>query len=663
MSVRQASAQRTFAMKNGSFRPSEWFLPYRTAVLLSLAVSAVVTARVTCIRLTSDHVADTTDLARFRQFHRWSDKTGNELALAIWRYLSDYETGLYHFNEIPEGPDPFDEYATVRDPLKILNTYNMAYCGIFGPVLDGIFQGVGFARGRSFGLEAWNHCATETWYDNAWHYFDVDVRGVLLRPDGVVASLAEAQSQRSLWVDPAIAVTPFFPKDPDKARLYGIYKDSRVHYYYRWFEMGHTMDFYLRCGESFTRFWTPQGGRWHHLPRYAKTKWIRDLIEQDPRGPKPNHRDFTRWNHGNGLFDYRPTLTREFRDFEDGYYDAVNLRPGDQGLEIVAAGDAEATFEVFTPYVIVPKINNLDDPEDDAEASVVVVQAQRPVELLVSLNHGSAWHHVGRVRPKDKKTVDLTSLVKGTYGYLLKFKTSGAAGAVALTSLNVRTWVQVAPTSLPALRKGRTVFQYATGDRYQRRTTPVLVRPNTADREDLSRYAVTMPADYDPDRHTCRIRGELILRLTAPPRSKISWFTVGGTFRTHQGQHAANTDNRIAYAVGRPENFTEIYKAQVPPWVNHWRYNWDGDVVLPEPADEVYIKYTANTGLNTVRACLHLLRDRTPESQASIVHEHRVNGQARRFEKAVTDPTTYAVHCAEDPQNVSVTIAVPHGAR
>lgn len=172
--------------------------PLIAAVLFCPLLPIASTARVTCIRLTSDHIADTTDLKRFRQFHEWKGKTGNELALAIWKYLSDYETGLYHFNEILEGPDPFDEYATVRDPLKILNTYNMAYCGIFGPVLDGIFQGVGFRQGRSFGLEAWNHCATEVWYDNSWHYFDIDVRGVLLRPDRVAASLAEAQRYRGL---------------------------------------------------------------------------------------------------------------------------------------------------------------------------------------------------------------------------------------------------------------------------------------------------------------------------------------------------------------------------------------------------------------------------------------------------------------------------------
>jgi len=641
-----------------TFRSS---FPLVAAVLFCSLLPITSTARVTCIRLTNGHIADTTDLKRFRQFHEWKDKTGNELALAIWKYLSDYETGLYHFNEILEGPDPFDEYATVRDPLKILNTYNMAYCGIFGPVLDGIFQGVGFTQGRSFGLEAWNHCATEVWYDNSWHYFDIDVRGVLLQPDGVVASLAEAQRNRSLWVNPVLTITPFFPKDQDKVKLFDIYNDSRVHYYYRWFEMDHTMDFYLRTGESFTRFWSPQGGRWHHLPRYAKTKWIRDLIEQEPQGPKPNHRDFTRWNHGNGLFDYRPILTKTSTDFEDGCYEVKNLRPGESGLEIIRNGEAEVTFEVFTPYIIVPKVNDLDDLNDDKDASVVFIRGPLPVEVFASLDHGLSWQAVGEVQPDHTTAADLTSIVKGMYGYLLKLKTSGSAGSTAIDLLNIITWVQVAPTSLPALKKGKTTFQYDTGDRYNQQTIPMLIKPNTANPEDLKKYVLEMPIDYDPNRHTCRIRGEVIMRLTAPPGTKISWFTVGGTFRTHQGKQAKNTDNRIAYATDRQEGFKEIYKSEVPTWVSHWRYSWDGDVVLSDPTDIVYVKYTANTGLNTIRACLHLLTNHAPEYHMKIVHTYRIDGQLIRTEKWLTNPNTYTVECFTDTENVSIKLEVPHG--
>jgi len=163
--------------------------------LLNIVASNSSVARVVCIRVTSEHTADTTDLNRFRQFPAWKDKSGNDLAIAIWKYLCDYETGLYHFNEILEGPDPFDEYAAVRDPLKIMNVYNMAYCGIFGPVLDGIFQGVGFEDARSFGVEAWSHCTTEVWYDGGWHYFDLDVRGALADANGPGRAKQPASAQ------------------------------------------------------------------------------------------------------------------------------------------------------------------------------------------------------------------------------------------------------------------------------------------------------------------------------------------------------------------------------------------------------------------------------------------------------------------------------------
>jgi len=440
-------------------------------LILPAVMTSVSSAKVACIRLTSEHTADTTDLKRFRQFSEWKDKTGNELAIAVWKYLCGYETGLYHFNEILEGPDPFDEYATVRDPLKILNVYNMAYCGIFGPVLDGIYQGIGFEQGRSFGVELWNHCTTEVWYDRSWHYLDLDVRGLLLDADGTVASLDEARRNRDLWTNPPVKIEPFFPNDDDKNKVFEIYRDSRIHYYYRWFEGSHTMDFYLRQGESFTRFWTPQGGRWNHLPRYNQTKWIKDLILTEPVGMKPNHRDFTRWNHGNGLFHYAPDLSEGSTDFADVTYAAGNLVPGKKGLHLKQAGDGHVIFEVFTPYIIVAKINDLDDLTDDTKASVVTIEPYLPVSAAVSVDNGITWEAAGNpvpgavqgnFEPDGKVNLDLTHKVKGTYGYLLKLTTSGQQAAPAIKSLKIETWVQVAPISLPRLKKGKNHLKYET---------------------------------------------------------------------------------------------------------------------------------------------------------------------------------------------------------
>jgi len=596
---------------------------YYTAILFVLLPSfiSVSVAKVACIRLISEHTADMTDLIRFRQFHQWKGKTGNDLAIAVWKYLCDYETGLYHFNEILEGPDPFDEYATVRDPLKILNVYNMAYCGIFGPVLDGIFQGIGFEHGRSFGVELWNHCATELWYDNSWHYFDLDVRGILLDTNGTVASLDEVRRNRSLWTNPPTRIEPFFPNEQDKNKVFEIYRDSRINYYYRWFEGSHTMDFYLRQGESFTRYWTPQGGRWNHLPRYNKTKWIKDLILTEPVGAKPNHRDFTRWNHGNGLFHYAPDLSEASTDFVDGFYAVDNLVSGKNGLHLKQDGKGQVVFEVFTPYIIVAKINNLDDFSDDTEASVVTIESFLPVYVSVSLDNGITWQAAGKVEP-----------------------------------------------GVPRLKKGINHLRYELGDRYGLLTIPMLVNPNTADPDDLQKYLIAMPEDYEPNRHTCRIKGDAILRLTAPAGMKITWFSIGATFRTYQGRQASKTDNRIAYSVGRPENFKEIYKSSVPAWTNHWRYNWDTDVMLEKHAEQVYIKYTGNPGLNVIRACLHLLPKHTPKTalrnqsrRLSITHGFSINGQLQTKTIDLDKPNGYTIKCDGEPENTFITIAVPSG--
>ena len=635
------------------------WLAHSIALFLLWSIGAQVgVAKVVCVRVTGEHTADTSDLGRFRRFAPWKDKTGNDLAIAIWRYLCDYETGVYHFNEVLDGTDSFDEYATVRDPLKILNVYNMGYCGIFGPVLDGIFQGVGFEQGRSFGLVRWNHCATEVWYDNAWHYFDMDVRGVLLDDTGTAVSLAEAQNNRRLWVAPSKRIEPFFPNEADKGRVFDIYHNSPVYRYYRWFEGTHTMDFYLRQGESFTRWWTPQGGRWHHLPRYSREKWVRDLILTPPVGMKPNHRDFTRWNHGNGLFHYVPNLAAPSTDFQDGAYAVRNLAPGEQGLHLVEAGDGEVVFEVFAPYIIVAKVNDLDNLADDAEASAVTLEAALPVTLAVSLDHGLTWKPVETVT-KGKETVDLTNLVKGTYGYLLRLSTSGVEKQAAIKSLAIDTWVQVAPISLPRLKKGENHLQYEVGDRYGLRTIPMPVAPDTSNPRDLEKYVVAMPPDYDPQRHTCRIVGETTLRLAAPAGMKIAWLSVGATFRTHQGEQAVKTGNRIAYAIGAPTDFKEVYRSAVPTWVSHWRYNWDTDIRLDQPAEVVYVKFHGDPGLNTMRACLHLLPKDSPSANVRITHTYDIDG--RRHERTVdlAEPAAYTVSCDGDPENVSVTIAVP----
>jgi len=629
-------------------------------VLLLAVFAAWAHGRAYCVRVTSEHNADTTDLKRFRNFHAWKDKTGNDLAYAIWQYLCGYETGLYHFFEVHDGPDSFGEYSTMREPLKMLNVYNMGYCGIFGPTVEGIFHGVGFETGRSFALDAWSHCATEIFYDDAWHYLDVDVRGCLLRPDGTIASLAEARTQRDLWVNPQRKSEPFFPhhSTPAKAeRVFKIYEKSNVTFQYRWFQGSHTADYYLRPGETFTRWWQPQGGRWNHRPRYNRADWVRKLLLTKPVGMKPNHRNFTRWNHGNGLFHYAPKLTADSTDFAEGAFSVKGLAPGQDGLHLTA-NEGEAVFEVFSPFVIVPKVNDLDDFEDDCEASVIGLDAGAAVKVLVSLDNGLSWKEAGTIGPGEG-ALDLTRHVKGTYGYLVKLAVAGQRGQAAIRALAIDTWVQVAPISLPRLKQGTNHLRYDADDRYGGITAPMLVLPNVADPDDLKKYVLEMPRRYDPKRHTSRIVGDVVVKLPAPPGTKISWFSVGATFRCLQGKAAPQTANRIAYAVGEPNRFKEVYKADVPAYVDHWRYNYDTDVRLEEPAEVVYVKFTGRPSVNVIRACLHLTPPTKHDPAVTITHGYKLDGKMTEKSVRMDAPGEYRIDCAGEVENVFVRIAKP----
>ncbi|MCY3019001.1 MAG: hypothetical protein NTW87_08235 [Planctomycetota bacterium] len=614
-----------------------------------------------CVRVTSEHNADTTDLARFQKFHAWKDKKDNDLAIALWQYLCDYETGLYHFSEVLDGKDPFVEYATMREPLKMLNVYNCGYCGIFGPTVEGIYHGCGFTTGRSFALQAWSHCATEIYYGDAWHYFDVDVRGALVKPDGTIASLKEARTSTQLWLDSLGKIKPFFPHHatPEQAKkVADIYARSAVDFQYRWFQGSHTADYCLRPGETFTRWWQPQDGHWNHRPEYNKEKWVRDLILQKPVGMKPNHREFTKWNHGEGLFHYAPDVTAASSDFADGVYSAKEAKIEKDGLRLTAKS-GEAVFRVFTPFVIAPKVNDILNEDDDTEASVVTLDAGGPVQLAISLDNGLSWTDVGAAEG-GKRAMDLTGWVKGTYGYLARLSAPGD-GDASVRSLAIDTWVQVALISLPRLKKGANRLRYETSDRYEGITEAVLVLPNVGDADDLKKYAVEMPKDYDPKRQLDRIHGDVVVKLPAPPGIKIAWFSVGGTFNTHQEEAAKNTDNRIAYAVGEPKDFIEIYKADVPTWVQHWRYNHDSDVRLEKPADVVYARFTGRPGVNVIRACLHVIPAVKHDPAVTITHGYRVGQNMLEKTVEMKSPGEYTVDCSDDVENVFIRIGKPSG--
>jgi hypothetical protein len=625
----------------------------------------------------------------FAEHPAWRGLQGDRLAWEVYKYLADPRTGLFHVNEVLEGDDVLSEYRTIRDPVKIINVYGYAYCAIFGPLMAGIAEGIGLGEGRTLVLPAWNHVATEVRYDGGWHYMDLDLRAVFRRRDGTLASMADARRDASLWTGRGPL---FFPNDPLEATR-KIYQTTPLDYYHRFHFSGHTMDYVLRQGETFTRWWTPQGGRWHHDPRWNREAWLVRLLEQPPRGPKPNHRHFTVHNYANGRLVYEPNLTDRSSDFDDGVYDAENVVAGPEGLVLRAAGEGYAVFEVRTPYIIVPIVGDRETKADDREASVVELDADR-ARLSVSVDNGLTWQEIRHPMPPSPpalppqagkpraepdalpqagqkrgeagtaRTFDLTGHVAGRYGYLLKITLSGEPAEAVVRGLKITTWVQVAPAALPSLRKGRNVMEYRTGDHYGLPTRVAEIRSAAGLPGQFLKYLVAPPEDYDPRRATARVRGEAVAKVEAPPGTKIAWFSAGANFRTHQLDAARNTRNSIAWAAGRPEGFVEVYRADVPTWTEHWHCNADEKVKLKQPSSRVYVRYVGDPALNNIRIYAHCLEDRPRASRRLVVtHAWSEQGRSKQQRVELDGPGTYEIVADEEPTDAWIELSVPSGGR
>ena len=642
-------------------------------------VAASAEARVYAPRVVSPHRADVYSMKTFAKFARWRNLKGDAKARAVYEYLTDRRSGLYPLGAGAwEGKDTTYEFGLVRDPVKMINGYSLGFCDVFGPVMAGIWQESGFGKARTVDLPDMSHVAAEVFYDDKWHYLDLDLRGAFFRGDGTLASLEEARKNASLWKKQH--GPRFFPMD-DLTKLRESFIKSAVRHRHAVHTSGHTMDYVLRQGETLTRWWKPQGDRWHDHKSYREQPSLRKLIEAKPRGPKSKHADFTIHIYGNGRFVYEPNLTEKSTDFGDGVYSVDNVKPGKEGVTVDKQGEGYATFEVRSPYIIVPLVppyqdNNTKNPADKKksaakqkkakkaekpkpkEASVLELNATKGTIIEVSIDNAATWIPI-KVE-KFPTVVDLSEYVAGRYSYLLKLTLKGKPDEAIVRSLKLTTWVQLAPAALPALASGKNQMAFRTGDHYGLQTRVVEIRPNAANDIDFLKYVVLPPNEYDPKSRSSRIKGSFVVRVSAPPNAKVAWFSAGGSFQTHQKENARKTNSSVAYAVGSPENFVEFYRANVPLDNEHWHYNADREVRLEQPTENVYVRYTGDPAINNIRIYAHCLDDQPAKSsRVQVKHVWSEDGQSKNFETTLDADGQYNVNVAGNPVNESIEIAVP----
>jgi hypothetical protein len=319
-------------------------------------------------------------------------------------------------------------------------------------------------------------------------------------------------------------------------------------------------------------------------------------------------------------------------------------------------GEGYAIFEVRSPYVIVPKVGPLDTLAGDREAAEVGLLASG-ASLALSLDNGLTWRDLPAPAAAP---LDLTSHVAGHYGYLLKIVLRGQPGQALVRALAMTTWVQVAPASLPTLAKGINRMEYRTGDHYGLKTRVLEVRSEAGKPEETLKYLASPPADYDPSRKTDRIHGPAVVKLQAPPGTKIAWFSAEGAFSTHQGAAAGNTRNNISYAVDKPDAFHGIYRAELPTDTAHWHTNAHREIRLDRPAERVYVRYVGDPALNNFHLYAHCLDDgRVSARPVTITHRWRQPDGPRSRTVTLAQAGAYEIAVDAEPVCESIEIRVP----
>ena len=632
------------------------------ALLLLCLIGPPVWGRVYSPRIVTPQRADAYSARTFAAHPAWKDLPDDAKARAIFDYLTDVETGLYPFGSgVIEGDKTY-EFGLVRDPVKMINVYGYGFCDAFGPVMAGVWEQGGCGPARTVDLPGLKHVACEVLAKDHWRYLDLDLRGAFSGPLGLT-SLDEARRDPMLWKqEPG---PRFFPMD-DLVKLQAQFAESKVEHRYSVAPGGHTLDFVLRRGETWTRWWQPQGGRWLVSGDDAKDAARKELLEREPRGPKSKHPDFSKLTYGNGRFVYHPNLKKSPADFEDGVFDSHNVQVSDEGLTLTKPGEGWAIFEVRSPYVLVPLVGKLEDPKDDKEASVVEVDAA-DVTLAWSPDFGDSW--ITLDTKQWPATIDLTPQVAGTYGYLLKLAFKGKPGASLVRSLKITSWVQLAPAALPAIKAGDNSFSLKTGDHYGLPTRVLSIQPNSTDENAFLHYLLRPPKNYDPTSRSARAQGALVARLPSLPRTRIAWFSAGASFAMGVGPDARPPLNSISYAVNAPRDYRPLF-VDGPAGVNpisrptpssHWHYNVDREQRLDPPASAVYVRYEGNPALNAYRLFAHCL-DEAPRPPTPLIVKHQWMEAGALKEQAQTlapGVDQYQVTAGADPVNVAIELSVP----
>ena len=250
----------------------------------------------------------------------------------------------------------------------------------------------------------------------------------------------------------------------------------------------------------------------------------------------------------------------------------------------------------------------------------------------------------------------------GKYAFWLRFEYEGRAGESALQSLKVTTWTQLAPLSLPRLKAGVNHLEFQVGDKYGLNTWTIPVAPDCSDIAELKPY-LHGDYNYDAQRRRDRFQGPVTVKLEAPEGARIEWLHIDAGLWSDYSSKPVKSGDKILVALDEPKDFREVWRAEVPDWIDHWYFRGNQEVKLDRPARAIYVRIEPTYGLLNMAFYLHVSRadkNAGPAHPAvTVTHRFKINAAEKTVTQDMPKPGSYTVTCDGQPENVSVIFAAP----
>jgi hypothetical protein len=610
-------------------------------------------------RVVGTNRADFTDIESFLNFKKFIGKKDEDFILAIYDYLTSKEDGTYHWWDMEESKGDPTMKGRVIDPVKLLNVYGFMICGQMATVLYRIFTTAGY-KARQFGAPG--HSISEVYYDNSWHFLDVDMWTWFKNKNNKIASAYElSRDAFALIVDNTNKSNPCNLPDRTLKGYAEMFhelgqntKGNDIDTVWPDYSIqSHTMDFHLRPGEALTRS-TKAMGR-YHLPDRFKPMINRSSLQNEWKG-SPSERYAPFRTYGNGLWVYEPNLSNTFQDYEWGIWESSKITTNQKGL----TGEGYSVFRMLSPYVFCGKPIFENNTITTSEGVFISLKGKGQVTIEIS-NVENDWVKIKEWSGDFEDKLDVSEIFDGRYHALIKI--SQKLNSI-VEKFKFEGFIQTAPLAIPRLEKGDNQFSVLEKDRFGQKTVPFHMPVDFRENKGLGNkilncvngvvqierpgwLAIFKKEEKNPVQAT--------FKFDLPANKKMAWCYLHASIKETKW----GSEKGFAKIESSEDgiHWLEVCKREISQTKLYWDCSMESHLPFKNHVATIYFRITSDTNISGFHCFGHIAEN---DHQGKLQIEHLwCEGTEDKSFSAPENIKNYHFNCNEKPNYHSITMKVP----